>query len=45
MRVHGAFVTEVETNRVVEFWKKQARPDYDQTFLLPPPDAEGESED
>ena len=41
-RVHGAFVTEAETNRVVEFWKAQARPDYDQTFLLAPPAEEGE---
>jgi S-DNA-T family DNA segregation ATPase FtsK/SpoIIIE len=23
---------------VVEFWKRQAAPDYDQTFLLAPPD-------
>jgi S-DNA-T family DNA segregation ATPase FtsK/SpoIIIE len=44
IRVHGAFVTEVETNRVVEFWKKQARPDYDQTFLMPPPDVEPEGD-
>ena len=36
-RVHGAFVTEAEINRVVECWKAQARPDYDQTFLLTPP--------
>jgi S-DNA-T family DNA segregation ATPase FtsK/SpoIIIE len=42
VRVHGAFVTEAETNRVVEFWKVQARPDYDQTFLLAPPPDEGE---
>ncbi|HLK20290.1 MAG TPA: DNA translocase FtsK 4TM domain-containing protein [Bryobacteraceae bacterium] len=42
IRVHGAFVTEAETNRVVEFWKNQARPDYDQTFLLAPPTEEGE---
>jgi S-DNA-T family DNA segregation ATPase FtsK/SpoIIIE len=42
IRVHGAFVTEAEINRVVEFWKVQARPDYDQTFLLAPPPDEGE---
>jgi S-DNA-T family DNA segregation ATPase FtsK/SpoIIIE len=44
IRVHGAFVTETETNKVVDFWKEQARPEYDQTFLLPPPpeDEEGE---
>lgn len=41
VRVHGAFVTENETNRVVEFWKAQAKPEYDQSFLLaPPPDDE-----
>ncbi|HEX4594063.1 MAG TPA: DNA translocase FtsK 4TM domain-containing protein [Bryobacteraceae bacterium] len=45
IRVHGAFVTEAETNRVVEFWKVQARPDYDQTFLLAPPADEGEEAD
>ena len=42
VRVHGAFVTEAEINKVVEFWKGQARPDYDQTFLLAPPADEGE---
>jgi len=42
IRVHGAFVTEAETNKVVEFWKAQARPDYDQTFLLAPPAEEGD---
>jgi DNA segregation ATPase FtsK/SpoIIIE, S-DNA-T family len=45
IRVHGAFVTEAETNRVVEFWKNQARPDYDQTFLLAPPAEEGDEAD
>ncbi len=42
IRVHGAFVTEAEINKVVEFWKVQARPDYDQTFLMAPPAEEAE---
>jgi S-DNA-T family DNA segregation ATPase FtsK/SpoIIIE len=37
VRVHGSYVSETETNDVVEFWKRQAQPDYDQTFLLAPP--------
>ena len=42
-RVHGAFVTETEINRVVEFWKAQAQPQYDETFLIAPPaDEDGE---
>ncbi len=37
IRVHGPLVTEAEINNVVEFWRRQAQPDYDQSFLLPPP--------
>ena len=37
VRVHGAFVTETEINDVVDFWKRQSSPEYDQTFLLAPP--------
>jgi DNA segregation ATPase FtsK/SpoIIIE, S-DNA-T family len=41
-RVHGAYVGEQEIHSVVEFWKKQAKPEYDQTFLIAPPSEEGE---
>ena len=45
-RVHGAFVTETEINKVVDFWKAQAKPEYDQSYLIAPPteDAEGDAE-
>jgi DNA segregation ATPase FtsK/SpoIIIE, S-DNA-T family len=42
IRVHGSLVTETEINDVVEFWKKQATPEYDDTFLAAPPPEEGE---
>ena len=42
-RVHGAYISETEINAVVEFWKEQAQPDYDKTFLMAPP-AEDEAE-
>jgi DNA segregation ATPase FtsK/SpoIIIE, S-DNA-T family len=35
VRVHGAFITESEITRVVEFWKKQGKPVYDQSILKP----------
>jgi S-DNA-T family DNA segregation ATPase FtsK/SpoIIIE len=36
-RLHGAYVGEQEINSVVEFWKRQAKPEYDQSFLVAPP--------
>ena len=46
-RVHGAFVTETEINGVVDFWKAQARPEYDQSYLIAPPadDADAEADE
>ena len=44
-RVHGAFVTETEINGVVDFWKAQAKPEYDQSYLMAPPSDEGEAVD
>lgn len=38
VRVHGAFVSEDEVERVVEFWKEQAKPTYDPTILKPKED-------
>ena len=45
MRVHGAYVSEVEILRVVEFWKKQGHPVYDRSILKPKEEApEAESD-
>jgi DNA segregation ATPase FtsK/SpoIIIE, S-DNA-T family len=40
-RVHGAFVSELEVQRVVDFLKKQGEPEYDRSILAAPPASEG----
>ena len=37
VRIHGSYVSEVETNQLVDYWKKQAEPEYDKSFLMAPP--------
>ena len=44
IRVHGPYVSETEIADVVNFWKEQAQPEYDQTFLLAPPSDEDDPE-
>jgi DNA segregation ATPase FtsK/SpoIIIE, S-DNA-T family len=44
-RVHGAFVSEVEVQRVVDFLKKQGAPDYDKSILAAPAATGGNGED
>ncbi|MEQ1923370.1 MAG: FtsK/SpoIIIE domain-containing protein, partial [Pyrinomonadaceae bacterium] len=36
IRVHGAYVNEAEIGKVVEFIKKQGKPEYDQTITVSP---------
>jgi S-DNA-T family DNA segregation ATPase FtsK/SpoIIIE len=44
VRMHGAFVTEAEINSVVDFWKNQAAPEYDDSFLAAPANEDGDAE-
>jgi S-DNA-T family DNA segregation ATPase FtsK/SpoIIIE len=44
-RIHGAFLSEEETARVVEFIKHQMTPSYDETILLSAKAEEAEGED
>ncbi len=43
LRVHGAFVTETEISEVVDFWRSQAQPEYDQSYLIAPPSSDDEA--
>jgi len=40
-RVHGAFVSEVEVQRVVQFLSRQGKPEYDKSILEAPASSDG----
>ncbi len=44
-RVHGAFVSELEVQRVVDFLSKQGNADYDKSILQTPPSSSGTEAD
>lgn len=44
-RIHGAYVSEEEVQRVVDFWKAQAKPSYDATILMKRDDDGGDGEE
>ena len=43
-RIHGAFISEEEVLRVIDFLKKQKRPEFDESVTEAPPRPEGEEE-
>jgi S-DNA-T family DNA segregation ATPase FtsK/SpoIIIE len=45
LRLHGSLVTEKEINKVVEWWKAQSGPQYNEDFLRPIADPEAEIDD
>ncbi len=42
-RIHGAYISEEEVTRVIDFLKKQKRPDFDESVTEAPPKESGES--
>ncbi|MEI6806517.1 MAG: DNA translocase FtsK 4TM domain-containing protein [Myxococcaceae bacterium] len=38
VRVHGAFISEKELVRVIDFWKGQSKPEYDMSIVAPTED-------
>ena len=41
-RLHGPLVTEQEISKVVDFWKSQSQPQYNEDFLKPVKDRDGD---
>ena len=45
VRMHGPLVTEKEINKVVDWWKSQSAPEYNEEFLKPFRDKDGRDKD
>jgi DNA segregation ATPase FtsK/SpoIIIE, S-DNA-T family len=44
-RIHGAYISEAEFGRIIEFLKQQQTPDYDQNVVAAPSEEKGDTED
>ena len=45
-RIHGAYISDEELTQLIDFWKTQKGPEYDESILKPPPEkAEEEGEE
>ncbi|MBU1168161.1 MAG: DNA translocase FtsK 4TM domain-containing protein [Proteobacteria bacterium] len=42
-RIHGAFISDEELNSLIEFWKGQKEPEYDESILQAPPEKNEEN--
>lgn len=44
-RIHGAYISDDELNHLIEFWKTQKAPEYDESILKPPPEKAEDGEE
>jgi S-DNA-T family DNA segregation ATPase FtsK/SpoIIIE len=44
-RIHGAYISDEELNQLIEFWKNQKAPEYDESILKPPPEKSEDPEE
>jgi S-DNA-T family DNA segregation ATPase FtsK/SpoIIIE len=42
-RIHGAFISDEELTQLIDFWKTQKEPDYDESILQAPPEKNEEN--
>ncbi len=44
-RIHGAYISDEELNQLIEFWKTQKAPEYDESILKAPPEKSEDPEE